>query len=126
MWASSTLKGFVQYNQSFTSILFQATHTSTTEKRSMSRPLANQVAIVTGASRGIGRGIALKLASQGAAVGIVYQSAEDAAQQVLAFCVWYKKMRTYSNPFIIVHLHFVCLDCQGYREPGFVREDVQG
>jgi NAD(P)-dependent dehydrogenase (short-subunit alcohol dehydrogenase family) len=57
----------------------------------MSRPLANQVAIVTGASRGIGRGIALKLASQGAAVGIVYQSAEDAAQQVLPCCVWYKK-----------------------------------
>jgi NAD(P)-dependent dehydrogenase (short-subunit alcohol dehydrogenase family) len=64
----------------------------------MSRPLANQVAIVTGASRGIGRGIALKLASQGAAVGIVYQSAEDAAQKVLPFCVWYKKCQLTQIP----------------------------
>jgi NAD(P)-dependent dehydrogenase (short-subunit alcohol dehydrogenase family) len=48
----------------------------------MSRPLANQVAIVTGAAKGIGRGIALKLASLGADVGIVYNSSAAAAEQV--------------------------------------------
>ncbi|NLX21626.1 MAG: 3-oxoacyl-[acyl-carrier-protein] reductase [Phycisphaerae bacterium] len=42
-------------------------------------PLANQIAIVTGASRGIGRAIALKLASQSATVVAVARSQERLA-----------------------------------------------
>jgi 3-oxoacyl-[acyl-carrier protein] reductase len=45
--------------------------------------LRNKVAIVTGASRGIGRAIALSLAAEGATVVVNYASASDAAQQVV-------------------------------------------
>ena len=41
--------------------------------------LANAVALVTGSSRGIGKSIALKLASLGAAVGICGRDAEALA-----------------------------------------------
>ncbi len=44
--------------------------------------LERKTAIVTGASRGIGRAIALKLASQGAAVVINYNGSEDKAREV--------------------------------------------
>lgn len=44
--------------------------------------LRDQVAIVTGASRGIGRAIALSLASEGAKVVVNYASSSAAAQQV--------------------------------------------
>ena len=45
--------------------------------------LENKVAIVTGASRGIGRGIALMLAADGASVVINYHSQKEAAEQAV-------------------------------------------
>jgi 3-oxoacyl-[acyl-carrier protein] reductase len=44
--------------------------------------LSGKVALVTGGSRGIGRGIALKLAQSGADVAIGYLEREDAANEV--------------------------------------------
>jgi 3-oxoacyl-[acyl-carrier protein] reductase len=44
--------------------------------------LDGQIAVVTGASRGIGKGIALELARQGATVLINYNSSAEAAQEV--------------------------------------------
>lgn len=46
--------------------------------------LHNQVAIVTGASRGIGRATALALAAEGANVVVNYASSSGAAEQVVA------------------------------------------
>lgn len=45
--------------------------------------LGNEVALITGASRGIGRAIALALATEGAKVVINYASACEAAEQVV-------------------------------------------
>jgi NAD(P)-dependent dehydrogenase (short-subunit alcohol dehydrogenase family) len=45
--------------------------------------LQNRVALVTGGSRGIGRGIAVKLAQDGARIAIAYRSNKTAAQQTL-------------------------------------------
>jgi 3-oxoacyl-[acyl-carrier protein] reductase len=47
------------------------------------RPLAGQVALVTGASRGIGRAIALELARRGAWIGVNYERNETAAAECL-------------------------------------------
>lgn len=47
------------------------------------QPLHNKVAIVTGASRGIGRAIAIALADAGANVVVNYASSSDAAEQVV-------------------------------------------
>ena len=46
--------------------------------------LDGQVAIVTGASRGIGRGIALELAQRGAAIVVNYQRNAEGAAEVVA------------------------------------------
>ncbi len=43
----------------------------------MSEPLGGKIAMVTGASRGIGRAIALKLAGAGCDVALVYRSSHD-------------------------------------------------
>ena len=53
-----------------------------TEKATLT--LENQVAVVTGASRGIGRAIALELAARGAAVVVNYHRSAQAAEEVVA------------------------------------------
>ena len=50
----------------------------------MTGEFENKVAVVTGASRGIGKGIALELARNGAGIAIVYRSEEEKAMQVQA------------------------------------------
>lgn len=53
---------------------------------STTRPLFGQTAIVTGASRGIGRAIAIKLAKAGAYVVVNYLRSEAAAEEVVEVC----------------------------------------
>jgi NAD(P)-dependent dehydrogenase (short-subunit alcohol dehydrogenase family) len=52
----------------------------------MSRELEGKVVLVTGAAKRIGRGIALRLAAEGARVAIHYFESEDEARQTAAEC----------------------------------------
>jgi 3-oxoacyl-[acyl-carrier protein] reductase/pteridine reductase len=52
----------------------------------MSRELEGKVVLVTGAAKRIGRGIALRLAKEGARVAIHYFESEDEARQTAAEC----------------------------------------
>ena len=45
--------------------------------------LRNRVALITGGTRGIGRGIALRLAKEGARIAIGYRSNKNVAQNTL-------------------------------------------
>jgi NAD(P)-dependent dehydrogenase (short-subunit alcohol dehydrogenase family) len=55
----------------------------TTETLSLSRPLAGKTALVTGAAKRIGRGIALRLAAAGANVAITYRGSQPEAEETV-------------------------------------------
>jgi NAD(P)-dependent dehydrogenase (short-subunit alcohol dehydrogenase family) len=59
-------------------------HTETVPSEEVEMSLSGKRALITGSSRGIGRGIALKLAEQGTRVAVHYYQNEAAAQDTLA------------------------------------------
>ncbi len=56
---------------------------SFSDQRTPMKPLQNQIALITGASRGIGRAIALRFAKDGAQVIVNYAANKDAADEVV-------------------------------------------
>src|SRR5260370_33016882 len=58
-------------------------HRDSSRRRHMNK-LENKVAVVTGASKGIGAGIAKGLAAEGAAVVVNYASSKEGADRVVA------------------------------------------
>ena len=60
--------------------------------------LAGKHALITGSSRGIGRGIALKLAAQGARVAVHYYKNKEAAMSTLA------KIRECGSDGLLIHI----------------------
>ena len=65
--------------------------------------LSGKTAVVTGASRGIGRAIAEKLAAQGAFVVINYNGSKEAAETVLAGIRWNAVCSMKSFPVLTVY-----------------------
>ena len=58
--------------------------TTTTASFDPARPLAGKVALITGAGRGIGRGIAIELGRRGANIVVNYGSSAKSAEEVVS------------------------------------------